>query len=124
MQKMTAPSPLTAIITGASSGVGLYTAKALIARGWRVVLACRDIPKTLAAMQALGMPADQFSIIHIDLGSLTSVRQFVIEFRNTGRTLNALVCNAAVDLPLLKEPARSPEGFEISVATNHLGHFC
>jgi protochlorophyllide reductase len=51
------------------------------------------------------------------------VRAFVDAFRASGLPLNALVCNAAVYLPLLKEPARSPEGYEISVATNHFGHF-
>ena len=120
---MSTQSQLGAIVTGASSGVGLYTVKALIEHGWYVVLACRDIPKTVAAMNALGLPPSQFSIIRLDLGSLASVRKFVSEFRSIGRTLNALVCNAAVYLPMLKEPARSPEGFEISVATNHLGHF-
>ncbi|NET53328.1 MAG: protochlorophyllide reductase, partial [Merismopedia sp. SIO2A8] len=40
-----------------------------------------------------------------------------------GRSLVALICNAAVYLPLEKEPKRSAEGYELSVATNHLGHF-
>ena len=113
----------TVIITGASSGVGLYTAKAMVQRGWHVVMACRDLPKTAAAAQAVGIPPDTYSIIHIDLGSLESVRKFVQDFRATGKSLDALVCNAAVYLPLLKEPMRSPEGYELSVATNHFGHF-
>ena len=113
----------TVIITGASSGVGLWAAKAMAQRGWHVVMACRDLPKAAAAAQALDLAPDCYSLIHIDLGSLESVRQFVREFRATGRSLDALVCNAAVYLPLLKEPRRSPEGYELSVATNHLGHF-
>lgn len=113
----------TVIITGASSGVGLYTAKAMAQRGWHVVMACRDLPKTVTAAQAVGIPPDTYSIIHIDLGSLESVRKFVQDFRATGKSLDALVCNAAVYLPLLKEPMRSPEGYELSVATNHFGHF-
>lgn len=113
----------TVIITGASSGVGLYTAKAMVQRGWHVVMACRDLPKTVTAAQAVGIPPDTYSIIHIDLGSLESVRKFVQDFRATGKSLDALVCNAAVYLPLLKEPMRSPEGYELSVATNHFGHF-
>jgi protochlorophyllide reductase len=47
----------------------------------------------------------------------------VKDFRASGKSLDALVCNAAIYMPLLKEPLRSPEGFELSVATNHLGHF-
>ena len=113
----------TVIITGASSGVGLYTAKAMVQRGWHVVMACRDLPKTATAAQAVGIPPNTYSIIHIDLGSLESVRKFVQDFRDTGKSLDALVCNAAVYLPLLKEPMRSPEGYELSVATNHFGHF-
>jgi protochlorophyllide reductase len=113
----------TVIITGASSGVGLYAAKALATRGWHVVMACRDLIKAEQAAQSVGMSLDSYSIMHIDLGSLASVRKFVEEFRSTGKYLDALVCNAAVYLPLLKEPMRSPEGYELSVATNHFGHF-
>lgn len=113
----------TVIITGASSGVGLQAAKALSQRGWHVVMACRDLAKAQKAAQTVGMPQDSYTIMHIDLASLESVRQFVKDFRASGRFLDALVCNAAIYMPLLKEPLRSPEGFELSVATNHLGHF-
>jgi protochlorophyllide reductase len=113
----------TVIITGASSGVGLQAARSLAERGWHVIMACRDIPKTQNAANSLGMSPNNYTIIHLDLASLASVRQFVQDFRNTGKPLDALVCNAAVYLPLLKEPAYSPDGYELSVATNHLGHF-
>ncbi|WP_341528914.1 protochlorophyllide reductase [Nostoc sp. UHCC 0302] len=114
----------TVVITGTSSGVGLYAAKALAQTGkWHVVMACRDLPKTEKAAQSVGIPQDSYTIMHIDLASLESVRQFVNNFRASGRSLDALVCNAAIYMPLLKEPLRSPEGFELSVATNHLGHF-
>jgi protochlorophyllide reductase len=113
----------TVVITGASSGVGLYAAKALVDRGWYVVMACRDLPKAEQAAQSLNIPKDSYTVLPIDLGSLESVRQFVEAFRATGKSLDVLVCNAAVYLPLLKEPRRSPEGYELSVATNHLGHF-
>jgi protochlorophyllide reductase len=113
----------TVVITGASSGVGLYAAKALSQRGWHVVMACRDLAKAEKAAQTVGMPQDSYTLMHIDLASLESVRQFVKDFRASGKSLDALVCNAAIYMPLLKEPLRSPEGFELSVATNHLGHF-
>jgi len=112
-----------AIVTGASSGVGLHTARALIDKGWHVIMACRDIPKTAAAARSLGLPEATFEIMHLDLGSLQSVRDFHAAFRAQGRALDALVCNAATYLPQLKAPVRSPDGFEISVATNYLGHF-
>jgi protochlorophyllide reductase len=113
----------TVVITGASSGVGLYAAKSLAAKGWHVVMACRDLPKTEKVAQEVGIPKESYSILQIDLGSLTSVRQFVEKFRATGKPLDALVCNAAIYMPLIKEPLRSPEGYELSMATNHLGHF-
>jgi protochlorophyllide reductase len=116
------PKPV-AIVTGASSGVGLHATKSLADRGWHVVMACRDLEKARLAATTLAIPADRVSLEAIDLGSQASVRAFVERFRVSGRPLHALVCNAAVYLPLLKQPARSPEGYEISVATNHLGHF-
>jgi protochlorophyllide reductase len=114
----------TVIITGASSGVGLYTAKALADRGsWHVVMACRDVMKAKKAAESVQMPEGSYSIMHIDLGSLDSVRQFVKDFRATGKYLDALLCNAAIYMPLLKEPLRTPEGYELTMTTNHLGHF-
>ena len=117
---MSAP---TAIITGASSGVGLHATKALTDRGRHVVMACRNLEKARAAASSLHIPAELTTLLPIDLGAQESVRRFAAVFRDTGLPLDALVCNAAVYLPLLKQPARSPEGYEISVATNHLGHF-
>ena len=111
------------IVTGASSGVGLHATKALIGRGWHVVMACRDLAKAKAASSALDIPAESLSLARVDLGSQASVGDFVARFQASGLKLHALVCNAAVYLPLLKQPVRSLEGYEISVATNHFGHF-
>ena len=113
----------TVVITGASSGVGLYAAKALAKRGWFVVMACRDLPKSEQAAEMVGISKDMYTIMPIDLGSLGSVREFVYKFRTSGLSLDALVCNAAIYMPLLKAPLRSPEGYELTVTTNHLGHF-
>jgi protochlorophyllide reductase len=113
----------TVVITGASSGVGLWSAKALADKGWHIVMACRNIPKTEKAAESVGIPKDSYTIMKIDLGSLVSVREFVANFRASGKSLDALLCNAAIYLPLIKEPLRSPEGFELTMTTNHLGHF-
>lgn len=120
MEKQQKP---TVVITGTSSGVGLYGAKALAKRGWHVVLACRDLEKAAKAAQSVGIPQDSYTLIHIDLGSLASVRRFVENFRARELSLDALVCNAAIYMPLIKAPLRSPEGYELTVTTNHLGHF-
>lgn len=116
-------SKSTVVITGASSGVGLYGAKALAKKGWHVVMACRNLEKTQRVANEVGMSPESYTIMHLDLASLNSVRQFVNSFRESGKSLDALVCNAAVYLPLAKEPQRSEDGYELSVATNHLGHF-
>ncbi len=116
-------TPPTVIVTGASSGIGLHAAQALARRGWHIVMACRDLIKAAAAVERLGIPVGRVTALSLDLASLASVRRFVAAFRSTGLPLNALVCNAAVSLPRLEEPLRSAEGYELCVATNHLGHF-
>jgi protochlorophyllide reductase len=114
----------TAVITGASSGLGLNAAAALAKKGdWHVVLAVRDASKAAREAKRLGLPAGSFSILPVDLASLESVRTFVDVLRASGRRVDALVCNAAVYLPVAKEPTFTAEGHEVSVATNHLGHF-
>ncbi|NEQ42177.1 MAG: protochlorophyllide reductase [Leptolyngbya sp. SIOISBB] len=113
----------TVIVTGASSGVGLYATKALAKKGWHVIMACRNLTKAETAAKEVGLQAGQYTVMQLDLASLKSVRNFVDAFRASGRTLHSIVCNAAVYLPLEKEPQYSEDGYEISVATNHLGHF-
>ncbi|PIT82811.1 protochlorophyllide reductase [Limnohabitans sp. 15K] len=111
------------IVTGASSGVGLYATVALIQQGWHVVMACRDLQKAARVAAEMQLEASKFSLMKLDLGSLQSVREFVKDFESKGLPLHALLNNAASYQPRLKTPARSPEGYELSVATNHLGHF-
>ncbi|MEM9537833.1 MAG: protochlorophyllide reductase, partial [Cyanobacteria bacterium P01_E01_bin.45] len=113
----------TVAITGASSGVGLQGARALAAQGWHVVMACRNLDKANRMAKSVGMKEGSFTVMKLDLASLQSVRDFVSDYRASGMPLDALVCNAAVYLPLEKEPLRSEDGYELSVATNHLGHF-
>ena len=73
----------TVIITGASSGVGLWSAKSMADKGWHIVMACRNIPKTEKAAESVGIPKSSYTIIQVDLGSLVSVREFVAKFRAT-----------------------------------------
>ena len=116
-------TPGTVLITGASSGVGLFAAKALADRGWHVVMACRDTDKARRAQAALAIPDQAVTHLQVDLGDLESVDKLVDSVHASGRSLDALVINAAVYLPRLKHPERSPQGYEISMATNHFGHF-
>jgi len=120
-------APGTVLITGTTSGVGLYATKSLVERGWRVITANRCSVRAEASASAVGLPTNsprQLKHIQIDLGDLDSVRngaQSLLE--DLENPLDALVCNAAVYLPRLKKPLRSPQGYEISMATNHFGHF-
>ena len=120
-------APGTVLITGTTSGVGLYAVKSLFERGWRVITLNRDPLRAEKAAESLGMPSDrprQISHCFMDLSDLESVRSGVETLLNTLDTpLDALVCNAATYLPRLRKPIRSAQGYEISMATNHLAHF-
>ncbi|TVU16603.1 hypothetical protein EJB05_40176 [Eragrostis curvula] len=112
------------VITGASSGLGLAAAKALAETGkWHVVMACRDFLKAAKAAKSAGMAEGSYTILHLDLASLDSVRQFVDNFRRAGMPLDALVCNAAIYRPTARTPTFTADGYEMSVGVNHLGHF-
>lgn len=117
-------APGTVLITGTTSGVGLYTCKALVYRGWQVITANRHPLRAVAAAESLGLPSDQLRHLRMDLSDLESVRDGVDNLlASLDQPLDALVCNAAVYKPRLKKPQRSPQGYELSMATNHLGHF-
>ncbi|MBX5442098.1 MAG: SDR family NAD(P)-dependent oxidoreductase [Solirubrobacteraceae bacterium] len=104
----------TVVVTGASSGVGLAVARALGAAGARVVLAVRDRGRGEAA--AATVPGAR-EVRIVDLADLRSVRAFAAAWDGP---LDVLVANAGVmATPLL----RTADGFELQLATNHLGHF-
>ena len=114
------PVPGTVLITGTTSGVGLNATRALVQQGWTVITANRSPQRAAAAADELDLPAERLKHVLMDLGDLESVRQAVGGLPDQ---IDALVCNAAVYKPKLKQPERSPQGYEISMATNHFGHF-
>ena len=116
------PKP-QAIVTGASSGIGLYTTAALVKRGWTVVMAVRDPAKGEKAINELDLDRGSVTVLPLDLSDLRCVRAFAQAVAMGSAPLDALVCNAAVYMPTLKAPLFSPQGYELSMATNHLGHF-
>ncbi|MCZ2830671.1 oxidoreductase [Modestobacter sp. VKM Ac-2986] len=104
----------TAVVTGANSGLGLETARALAAAGARVVLAVRDPARGERA--AAGLTGD-VEVRQLDLADLASVRAFAAAW--TG-PIDVLVDNAGI----MHVPAgRTADGFELQFGTNHLGHF-
>jgi NAD(P)-dependent dehydrogenase (short-subunit alcohol dehydrogenase family) len=111
-----------ALVTGASSGLGAESARALAAHGAEVVMTGRDVAKTEAAAAAIrgatGNP--RVSVLELHLEVPGSVRAFAKEFLSRHRKLDLLLANAGVmACPL----ARTAEGWELQLATNHLGHF-
>lgn len=110
-----------AVITGATSGLGLETARALAGAGATVVVAARDAKRGQAAVADLrrGAPTADVSFAELDLASLQSVRAFAAGFG--GRRIDLLVNNAGV----MAIPRRTltQDGFEMQFATNFLGHF-
>lgn len=114
------PFPGTVLITGTTSGVGLNATRALAQQGWTVITANRSPQRAAAAADELGIPKEQLKHVLMDLGDLDSVRQAADALPGH---LDALVCNAAIYRPKLKQPERSPQGYELSMATNHFGHF-
>jgi NAD(P)-dependent dehydrogenase (short-subunit alcohol dehydrogenase family) len=107
----------TAIVTGASSGIGLETARAFTARGARVILAVRDAARGRQAAQALPGPGT-CEVRLLDLVSLESVRAFANGW--DGGPIDLLVNNAGVMIPPF---GRTADGFELQFGTNHLAHF-
>jgi NAD(P)-dependent dehydrogenase (short-subunit alcohol dehydrogenase family) len=107
----------TAIVTGASSGIGLATAKALVAHGARVILAVRDEAKGRNAAKAMPGPGGA-EVAVLDLASLDSVRAFARDWSR--QPIDLLINNAGVMIPPL---SRTADGFELQFGTNHLGHF-
>ncbi|OWA13463.1 short-chain dehydrogenase [Streptomyces sp. CS113] len=110
------------VVTGANSGLGLATVRALAARGGHVILAVRDEEKGRRAVELLlaGQPDARLEVRRLDLADLDSVRAFAREVRAAHRRIDVLVNNAGIMAP----PRRlSPQGHESQFACNHLGHF-
>jgi NAD(P)-dependent dehydrogenase (short-subunit alcohol dehydrogenase family) len=103
----------TFVITGANSGLGAVTARAVAGAGGQVIMACRDVDKANAVASDIGMRAQ---VRHLDLGDLTSVR----EFASSVGEFDTLINNAGV----MAVPKRyTVDGFESQIGINHLGHF-
>jgi NAD(P)-dependent dehydrogenase (short-subunit alcohol dehydrogenase family) len=112
----------TAVVTGASSGIGLETARGLAARGAHVVLAVRSAERGHAALSAIlaGNPRASLELAELDLANLTSVHRFADVLERRHGTVALLVNNAGVSSPTLE---RTADGFELLLGTNYLGHF-
>ncbi|MEY9856453.1 NAD(P)-dependent dehydrogenase (short-subunit alcohol dehydrogenase family) [Catenulispora sp. GAS73] len=111
----------TAIVTGANSGIGLATARALAGAGARVVFAVRAVDKGRAAAASVsgrsGLPG-RTEVRVLDLADLESVRAFAAAWQDP---IDLLINNAAATGP--KSLTRTADGFELQLGVDHLGHF-
>ncbi|MEJ2540457.1 MAG: SDR family NAD(P)-dependent oxidoreductase [Gemmatimonadota bacterium] len=115
-----------ALVTGANSGVGRETTRALAGEGWSVLMLCRSLDRGQAALDEIrgeGAPGD-LHLLRLDLGDLTQVQGAAEEvgewLDQKDAQIDALVNNAGVYRASLE---RTPQGFERTLGVNHLGHF-
>ena len=111
-----------AVVSGANTGLGFETARVLAARGASVVLAVRDAEKGKAAAARIAgtAPGANVTVQPLDLASLESIRAAAGELRARHPRIDLLVNNAGVMFPPRQT---TPDGFELQLGTNHLGHF-
>ena len=111
-----------AIVTGSNSGLGFDNARALAAKGAKVVMAVRDTAKGAAAADRIRQltPGAEVTVQKLDLGSLASVRDAAGEMAAAYPRIDLLINNAGVMYPPKSSTA---DGFELQLGTNHLGHF-
>ncbi|MEU4115896.1 oxidoreductase [Kitasatospora sp. NPDC028055] len=110
------------VVTGANSGLGLATTRAVARRGGRVILAVRDEAKGRRAVAEITaeQPGATLEVRRLDLADLDSVRAFAERLRSDGLRPDVLVNNAGVLAP---PRTLSAQGHELQFAANHLGHF-
>lgn len=110
------------LVTGASSGLGVETARSLALAGAKVVLAARDERKTRAAMNDIlrEAPNADLSYIPLDLSDLESILSCAKRIRRSHSCLDLLINNAGVMACPLR---RTVQGWEWQLAVNHIGHF-
>lgn len=110
------------LVTGATSGIGLETARALARQGATVVLSGRDQGRGEAALAEVRrtVPDAKLDLMLAELSSLASVRQLARDFQLKYSRLDVLLNNAGI---VNDRRQLSPDGFEMTIATNHLAHF-
>jgi NAD(P)-dependent dehydrogenase (short-subunit alcohol dehydrogenase family) len=107
----------TAVITGANTGLGFETAKALAAKGAHVVIAVRNTDKGVEAADRI---SGAVSVQQLDLTSLESIRVAADQLKNDHDKIDLLINNAGV---MTTPKGTTKDGFELQFGTNHLGHF-
>ncbi|XP_033740347.1 retinol dehydrogenase 14-like [Pecten maximus] len=134
--RVTLPKERVVIVTGANTGIGYETAKWIAMMGATVILACRFEERAREAMTKMNAefqaekdrktegvvdyPELRIEFMKLDCASLQSVMDFVKEFKNSGRQLHVLVCNAGIGL---HKQAYTDEGYELMFQVNYLSQY-
>ena len=106
------------LVTGVSAGLGVETARSLVAHGATVVGTARDLAKARRALAQAGDPA--VDLVEADLASLSSVRKAASELLARAKPFDVIIANAGV---MACPQGKTQDGFETQFGTNHLGHF-
>jgi retinol dehydrogenase-12 len=111
-----------AVITGANAGIGFATAKALLTKGYKISMFCRDLVKAEAAKAELTRLSknDNIDIFQVDFASLKSIEQACTSFKEKYSKLDVLVNNAGATFA---DFALTEDGIERTMAVNHFGYF-
>jgi len=112
----------TYIVTGANSGVGLETARQLVAQGGHVVMACRRVDAGEEARASFAGLKGSAEVMKVDLASLASVRSFVDAFLESHDQLHGLACNAGF-VNMTGDVQHTEDGLESTIAVSYFGHF-
>jgi NAD(P)-dependent dehydrogenase (short-subunit alcohol dehydrogenase family) len=111
------------LVTGASAGLGVETARALVSHGAWVVGAVRNIDKARSATTVVRDAVAQdggFELVELDLASLASVRKCASKLLDKGEPFDLIIANAGI---MACPKGKTEDGFETQFGTNHLGHF-
>ncbi|XP_027364162.1 short-chain dehydrogenase TIC 32, chloroplastic isoform X2 [Abrus precatorius] len=113
---------LTAIVTGASSGIGTETTRVLALRGVHVIMGVRNMTAGKDVKETIlkEIPSAKVDAMELDLSSMESVKKFASEYKSSGLPLNILINNAGI---MACPFTLSKDNIELQFATNHIGHF-
>ncbi|MGD8414027.1 MAG: oxidoreductase [Candidatus Latescibacterota bacterium] len=110
------------IVTGANTGIGFETARALALKGAQVTLACRSHEKGEEAVDRIRKESADaaVSLEQLDLSDLRNVEAFAARFKDRHERLDLLILNAGIMVP---PESKTAQGYELQFGVNHLGHF-
>jgi len=112
------------IVTGANSGIGLYTSKYLVAKGAHVIMACRSLSKCEEARNIIGKTVrtpKHIDVAELNLASFSSIRKFVNWYKSKFLAVEVLVNNAGI--MAIPDRQLTEDNLELQIGTNHFGHF-